>query len=62
MVDWAVAEGRSDPDRLGVFGLSYGGFLTLWLVSQTTRFRAAVAMNGVANQVAAALSSDLGMQ
>ena len=60
VVDWAVADGRADAERLGVFGLSYGGFLTQWLVTRTTRFRAAVAMNGVANQVAAALSCDLG--
>jgi dipeptidyl aminopeptidase/acylaminoacyl peptidase len=61
VVDWAVSSGRSDPDRLGVWGLSYGGFLTQWLITQTTRFRAAVAMNGVTNQVAAALSCDLGV-
>ena len=34
-VDWAVAEGLADPARLGVMGLSYGGFMTQWLVGQT---------------------------
>jgi dipeptidyl aminopeptidase/acylaminoacyl peptidase len=61
IVDWAVTAGRADAGRLGVFGLSYGGFLTQWLVTQTTRFRAAVAMNGVANQVSATLSCDIGL-
>ena len=34
-------------------GLSYGGYLTQWLVGHSDRFRAAVAENGVANQVSA---------
>lgn len=40
-----------DPTRLGVTGLSYGGFLTNWLVSHTTRFKAAVTVNGPVNHV-----------
>jgi dipeptidyl aminopeptidase/acylaminoacyl peptidase len=35
------------PDRQFVYGSSYGGFLTCWLVTQTNRFRAAVAQNAV---------------
>src|SRR5882724_6358978 len=38
-----------DPARLGVTGWSYGGFMTMWTVTQTTRFRAAVAGAGIAN-------------
>ncbi len=53
-VDWAVGEGLADPARLGVTGLSYGGFMTHWLIGQSDRFRAAVAANGVANQISAA--------
>jgi dipeptidyl aminopeptidase/acylaminoacyl peptidase len=59
-VDWAVAEGLADPARLGVTGLSYGGFMTHWLVGQSGRFRAAVAANGVANQISAAANCDQG--
>jgi dipeptidyl aminopeptidase/acylaminoacyl peptidase len=51
--DALVSSGRSDPARLGVCGLSYGGFLTNWLVATTDRFAAAVSENGVTNQVAA---------
>ena len=38
-----------DPQRLGVTGWSYGGFMTMWTVTQTNRFRAAVAGAGIAN-------------
>jgi dipeptidyl aminopeptidase/acylaminoacyl peptidase len=38
-----------DQNRLGVTGWSYGGYMTMWTVTQTTRFRAAVAGAGIAN-------------
>ena len=38
-----------DPARLGVTGWSYGGFMTMWTVTQTDPFRAAVAGAGIAN-------------
>lgn len=38
-----------DANRLGVVGWSYGGFMTMWTVTQTHRFRAAVAGAGIAN-------------
>jgi dipeptidyl aminopeptidase/acylaminoacyl peptidase len=40
-VDALVARGVADPDRLGVMGASYGGFMTNWIVTQTGRFKAA---------------------
>jgi dipeptidyl aminopeptidase/acylaminoacyl peptidase len=48
-----VARGVVDPVRVGVMGLSYGGFLTQWLVGTSRTFAAAVAENGVANQLSA---------
>ena len=42
-VDELVERGVSHPDSLGVMGWSYGGFMTAWTVTQTSRFRAAVA-------------------
>lgn len=48
-LDAALARGGFDPDRLAVFGTSYGGYLTNWLVSQTDRFKAAVTINSVTN-------------
>jgi dipeptidyl aminopeptidase/acylaminoacyl peptidase len=59
--DWAVAEGLADPERLAVHGLSYGGFMTNWLVGQTDRFRAAISVNGVSNQVSAVANCDSGL-
>ena len=42
-VDHLIATGTADPDRLGVMGASYGGYMTNWIVTQTNRFKAASA-------------------
>ena len=46
-----VAEARLpiDPNRIGLMGWSYGGFMTMFDVTQTGRFKAAVAGAGIAN-------------
>ena len=41
-VDAAIKKYPVDPARLGVTGWSYGGFMTMWTVTQTDRFHAAV--------------------
>ena len=48
-VDVAIKKYPIDANRLGVTGWSYGGFMTMWTVTQTNRFRAAVAGAGIAN-------------
>jgi dipeptidyl aminopeptidase/acylaminoacyl peptidase len=49
-VDAVLASGAPiDPERVGLIGWSYGGFMTMWAVTQTDRFRAAVAGAGIAN-------------
>jgi dipeptidyl aminopeptidase/acylaminoacyl peptidase len=48
-VDAAIAKYPIDPARLGVTGWSYGGYMTMWTVTQTTRFQGAAAGAGVAN-------------
>ena len=48
-VDAAIKKYPIDPARLGVTGWSYGGFMTMWTVTQTNRFRGAVAGAGIAN-------------
>jgi dipeptidyl aminopeptidase/acylaminoacyl peptidase len=48
-VDAAIKKFPVDAARLGVMGWSYGGFMTMWTVTQTNRFRAAVAGAGIAN-------------
>jgi dipeptidyl aminopeptidase/acylaminoacyl peptidase len=48
-VDEAVRTAPIDPQRLGLTGWSYGGYMTMWGVTQTDRFKAAVAGAGIAN-------------
>lgn len=48
-VDWLIGQGIADPDRLGIAGWSYGGFLSTWAVGHTDRFKAAVAGAAVTN-------------
>jgi len=48
-VDHVIAMGVADPNRLGVMGWSYGGFMTSWIVTQTKRFKAASAGAPVTN-------------
>jgi dipeptidyl aminopeptidase/acylaminoacyl peptidase len=51
-VEALVKDGVADPDQLTVGGYSNGGFLTNWLITQTTRFKAAVSGAGVVEYVA----------
>ena len=46
MVDYAIAQGIADPDKLGVGGWSYGGISTDFIITQTTRFKAAISGAG----------------
>lgn len=48
-VDRVIEMGVADPERLGVMGWSYGGFMTSWIVTQTKRFKAASAGAPVTN-------------
>lgn len=41
-VDHVIEQGWADPERLGVGGWSYGGILTNYVITKTTRFHAAV--------------------
>jgi dipeptidyl aminopeptidase/acylaminoacyl peptidase len=50
-VDALVKDGMADADRLAVGGYSYGGYLTNWLITQTTRFKAAVTGAGAVEHV-----------
>lgn len=50
-VDHVISLGIADPNRLGVIGGSYGGYMTNWIISQTDRFKAAVSMYGIFNLV-----------
>jgi len=51
-VDALVHDGIADPDHLTVGGYSYGGYMTNWLITQTTRFKAAVTGAGAVEHAA----------
>jgi len=51
-----------DPDRLGVTGGSYGGYLTNWIVTHTDRFKAAVSCRSTCNRFSHHGSSDFGFR
>jgi len=50
-VDALVKDGIADPDRLAVGGYSYGGYMTNWLITQSTRWKAAVTGAGAVEHV-----------
>jgi dipeptidyl aminopeptidase/acylaminoacyl peptidase len=58
-LDMLVQSGIADAQRLGVTGRSYGGFMTSWLVTQDSRFGAAVATAPHTNQVTEHLISNI---
>ncbi len=59
-VDALVHDGLADPDRLGVTGGSYGGYLTNWIIAHDQRFRAALAARSVTDMSMLMLTGDLG--
>jgi dipeptidyl aminopeptidase/acylaminoacyl peptidase len=50
-VDDLVARGVADPDKLAIGGWSYGGYMSEWAITQTTRFKAAVSGAGLSNLI-----------
>jgi dipeptidyl aminopeptidase/acylaminoacyl peptidase len=58
-VDYMEKMGIADPDRLGIVGWSYGGYLTAWTVTQTNRFGAASVGGGIIDLVSMDGTSDL---
>ncbi|UVI28183.1 S9 family peptidase [Paenibacillus spongiae] len=46
-VDYLIEQGIADPDAIGVYGFSYGGGLSTWIVSQTDRFKGAIGICGI---------------
>ena len=56
-VDYLVNKGIADPNRLGIGGWSYGGYMSSWVITQTTRFKAAVTGAGLSD-----LASEFGTE
>jgi dipeptidyl aminopeptidase/acylaminoacyl peptidase len=59
-VDSVIARGIADPDRLGVMGASYGGYMTDWIVTQTGRFKAASTAASICDLINLYYFSDAG--
>ncbi len=58
-VDRVISMGVADPERLGVMGWSYGGFMTSWTITQTKRFKAASVGAGVTNLMSFTGTADI---
>lgn len=58
-VDKVIEMGIADPERLGVMGWSYGGYMTSWIVTQTKRFKAASAGAPVTNLMSFTGTADI---
>lgn len=59
-IESLIRAGLADPERLAIGGWSYGGFMTAWAVTQTTRFRCAVMGAGISNWLSFHGTSRLG--
>jgi dipeptidyl aminopeptidase/acylaminoacyl peptidase/L-aminopeptidase/D-esterase-like protein len=57
--DHVVSRGVADPERLGVMGWSYGGFMTSWVIGHTGRFKAASVGAGVTDLVSFSGTADI---
>jgi len=58
-VDSLIAHGIADPERMGVMGWSYGGYMTSWIITQTNRFKAASVGAGVTNLMSFTGTADI---
>ena len=55
----SIGQGVADPDRLGIMGWSYGGYMTSWVITQTKRFKAASVGAGVTNLMSFTGTADI---
>lgn len=58
-VDYVISKYKADPERLGIMGWSYGGYMSAWAVTQTDRFKAASIGAAITNLVSMAGTMDL---
>jgi dipeptidyl aminopeptidase/acylaminoacyl peptidase len=59
-LDLVIARGGVDTDRLAVTGLSYGGYMTNWIIGHSDRYKVAASENSVSNLVTHHTTSDIG--
>ncbi len=54
-------EPQADPERIGITGISYGGFMTNWALTQSKLFKAGVSENGISYWLTSYAFSDIGL-
>jgi dipeptidyl aminopeptidase/acylaminoacyl peptidase len=57
-IDHVIATEPVEANRLGIGGMSYGGYMTNWAITQTNRFKAAVSRNGISYLPSVSLLTD----
>lgn len=57
-IDYLIAQGIVDPDKLFISGGSYGGFMAAWAIGQTDRFKAAVVSAGIVDWISDIANTD----
>jgi len=60
VADAAIERFGLDPDRIGILGGSYGGYMTSWVIGHTDRFAAACSERAVNDQLTMVSTSDIG--
>ena len=58
-VDYVIEQGKADPERLGILGWSYGGYMSSWTITHTDRFKAAAVGAGVTNLISFTGTTDI---
>lgn len=59
-VDALVDAGVADRDRVGITGVSYGGFMSGWAITQSARFAAAVPVAGISDWISFHFTTNVG--
>ncbi len=60
-LEWAIKNENVDEERLGITGISYGGYMTNWAITQTDKFKAAISENGISYWLTSYAFSDIGL-
>ena len=58
-LDYLIAKGIADPDKLAQSGWSYGGYMTAWTLTQTNRFKAVMVGAGLTDMFSMYSTNDL---
>lgn len=60
-LDWVIGHENVDESKIGITGISYGGYMTNWAITQSDRFKAAISENGISYWLTSYAFSDIGL-